>query len=369
MRVLQLGKFYPIKGGVEKVMYDLTVGLSENDIYTDMLCASNTNNRIELSLNSKSKINARKTLCILFSTYISIDLIVHLRKHCNNYDIIHVHHPDPMAALALFFSGYRGKVVLHWHSDIVSQKIMLMVYKPLQSWLLKRSNKIVGTTPVYLKNSSDLKNFLNKSVSIPIGIDKVEYSYDQVLELRKTYNNKFIIFSLGRLVEYKGFDYLIESAKYLDDKYIILIGGDGPLKEKLNDKIKSNNLQEKVILLGRLNDDEVKTYYGLCDVFCLSSIMKTEAFGIVQIEAMSCGKPVVATNIIGSGVSWVNSHLNSGINVEPMDSQGLANAFISLSTNTYSFNSYKANSLERYNKLFRKESMIDSCIKLYKSIL
>jgi hypothetical protein len=73
--------------------------------------------------------------------------------NAHEYDIIHVHHPDPMAALALFCSGYKGRVVLHWHSDILKQKVLLKFYMPLQRWLLKRAEVLVGTTPIYVKES------------------------------------------------------------------------------------------------------------------------------------------------------------------------------------------------------------------------
>jgi rhamnosyl/mannosyltransferase len=81
---------------------------------------------------------------------VSPAMVSHLRMIASEYDIIHVHHPDPMAALALRLSGYQGKVVLHWHSDIVKQKKLLSLYLPLQKWLIRRADLIVGTTPVYL---------------------------------------------------------------------------------------------------------------------------------------------------------------------------------------------------------------------------
>lgn len=87
------------------------------------------------------------------ATMIAPSMITVLRKVCPSYDIVHVHHPDPMAALALALSGYKGKVVLHWHSDIQKQKYLLRLYRPLQDWLLRRADLIVGTSPVYLDES------------------------------------------------------------------------------------------------------------------------------------------------------------------------------------------------------------------------
>ena len=113
-------------------------------------------------------------------------------------------------------------------------------------------------------------------------------------------------------------------------------------------------------MIGRIDDDELPAYYGACDVFCLSSIQKTEAFGIVQIEAMSCGKPVVATKIPQSGVSWVNADGVSGINVLPEDAHALADAIKTITADEATYKKYVAGANRRYNELFTKERMIEN---------
>ena len=148
MKVLHLGKFYPIAGGVEKVMYDLTNGLAEKGVSCDMLCAAVEGEGIEKSLSPHSRLICTPTLFKFAATMISPAMITKLRKICNQYDIIHVHHPDPMASFALRLSGFTGTVVLHWHSDIIRHKQFLKLYMPLQTWLLKRADVVIGTTPV-----------------------------------------------------------------------------------------------------------------------------------------------------------------------------------------------------------------------------
>jgi rhamnosyl/mannosyltransferase len=369
MKILQLGKFYPIQGGVEKVMYDLVDGLSKRSIHCDMLCASSTNKTQIIPLNYCCKIICMATFAKVFNTMISPLMILKLWRIKKNYDIIHIHHPDPMAALVFLMSAYKGIVILHWHGDIFKQKLMLKLFLPLQKWLINRANIIVGTTPIYVQCSPFLQKVQQKTICIPIGIDKVSLGKDTINEIRKNYVDKKIIFSLGRLVEYKGFGYLIEAAKYLTDEYVILIGGEGKLKEELFFKIKKDELQNKVKLLGHIPSTDLPSYYTACDLFCLSSIWKTEAFGIVQIEAMSCGKPIVATNIKGSGVSWVNMHNVTGINVVTANSKELADAIIYLLSNPIRYEKFSNAALKRYNELFRKEIMINKCIDLYKSLL
>jgi rhamnosyl/mannosyltransferase len=368
-RVLQLGKFYPICGGVEKVAYDLMSGLSEQNVYCDMMCAATNGESRTISVNEHAKVICCHTLAKIAATMISPAMIFALKKVQDQYDIIHVHHPDPMACLALLLSGYKGKVVLHWHSDIQKQRILLRLYSPLQKWLIRRADKIVGTSPVYLSESPFLRKVQHKTVCLPIGVDPMCPDAAGVRKIKDRYKGKKIIFSLGRLVTYKGYEFLIAATKYLKDNYMILIGGTGALREKLQEEINSMHLRGKVKLLGHVSDEELPSYYGACDVFCLSSVQKTEAFGIVQIEAMSCGKPVVATKIPHSGVSWVNAHEESGINVVPGDAYALAKAIEAIVENGAAYDRYSEGALNRYQKLFTKEKMIAKCKELYDGLM
>lgn len=366
MKILQLGKFYPIKGGVEKVMMDLTQGLSANGVECDMLCSSFK--PVCYSLNPNSKLMAVKAWFKVASTMISPSLVLKLRTIAEDYDIIHVHHPDPMAAVALFLSGYNGKVVLHWHSDILKQRLLLHIYEPLQKWLIKKADLIVGTTPIYVKESKALRDVQFKVNFIPIGIHQICPNEEEVLKMRANFNNKKIIYSLGRLVEYKGYEYLIAAVALLPDDYLLLIGGEGPLRDKLEKQIKKLKIENKVKLLGYIPEDMFANFYGACDLFCLSSIWKTEAFAIVQIEAMSCGKPVVATQIPASGVSWVNKHGCSGVNVPVEDAVSLSKAIREILENGNLYQRYAEGAKKRYFDNFTFQHMVDKCLKLYRQL-
>lgn len=370
MKILQLGKFYPPNiGGIETVMFDITELLNTKNIKCDVLCSNDTYKYSEEIINNYT-VYRTKTFGKYFSTSITPQMIWKLKEIVNNYDIIHVHLPDPMASLALFFINPRKqKIVLHWHSDIIKQKFLLKLYEPLQNWLMKKSDVIIATTPKYMQESKYLQKHKNKCVSIPIGIDsdRLQYIDEEINSLKKIYNKKHIIFSLGRLAYYKGFKYLIESAKYLSDDFIILIGGNGELKSELEDFIKKERLENKVKLLGRIEDNKLGNYYKLCDIFCLPSIIKSEAFGVVQIEAMSFGKPIVATSIEGSGVDWVNKHKISGVNVEVKNAKSLAIAFETIMVDNETYDFYSKNAIDRFNTYFKRENMVDKIIKVYEN--
>lgn len=370
MNILQLGKFYPIRGGVEKVMYDLTLGLSEREVRCDMLCASTEDYPAEtIKLNAYGTVMVLPTRLKLAATMLAPKMITKLRQIAKYYDIIHVHHPDPMACLALFLSGYSGKVVLHWHSDIMKQKALLKLYGPLQKWLIKRADSIVGTTPVYVAQSPFLQKVKHKISYIPIGVSLLKSESKEVTRIREQYGNKHLIFSLGRLVEYKGYEYLIRAVADLDDSFHLLIGGKGPLKASLELLIEELGVADKVTLLGFVADEEVPNYYDAADIFCLSSIWKTEAFAIVQVEAMSFGKPIVSTAIPGSGVSWVNEHLVSGLVVEPENPKALVTAFKKIMGDAQLKQKMSEGSRNRYKTNFTRDKMVEKSMEIYAKLM
>lgn len=383
MKVLQLGKFYPIRGGVEKVMWDLTRGLSTHGVDCTMLCATLPDDPVdppdqgrcretpegrEIRFNDCGRVICVPALAKKAATMLSPAMVRWLRRHAAEYDLIHVHNPDPMAALALRLSGYKGRVVLHWHSDILSQKFLLMLYRPLQRWLVRRADRILGTTPVYVRESPDLQGAQEKVGYVPIGIEPVIFEENAVRELRNQYKGRKIIVSLGRLVPYKGYSTLIDAAALLDTDYQVLIGGMGPLRESLQAQIDALGIQDRVQLLGYVPDEMVPTLFGACDVFVLSSVMKTEAFGIVQIEAMSCERPVVATKIPGSGTAWVNEDGTSGLNVDPGDAEALADAIRRICDDEGRHRHYAEGARKRFVTLFTFDKMIDRVLEEYETL-
>lgn len=377
MRVLQLGKFYPIRGGVEKVMWDLTAHLPEAGVACDMLCAILPGDKpdpqdasyarteggvLVFSLPSGGRVFCVKALAKKAATMLSPAMVGWLRKHKGSYDIIHVHHPDPMAAMALRLSGFKGKVVLHWHSDILSQKGLLRLYRPLQNWLIRRADVIVGTTPVYIKSSPWLQDCQKKCTFVPIGIDPLPEG--EPVRIRNRYPCEVMVLSVGRLVPYKGYSCLVDAAAFLPDGWKVIIGGKGPLQAALQEQIRAKGLEGKVELAGYLPQEDIPSWFAACDVFVLSSVLKTEAFGIVQIEAMSLGKPVVTTLVPGSGMSWVNAHGESGLNVPPGDPKAMAQALVEVVGEK---EKYGKAALKRFRELFTTECMINKVKAIYEA--
>lgn len=369
MKILHIGKYYPpYFGGIEKVNFDLVKGLNKIGVKTDVICFNDKYKTI--IENDSYTIFRMSRITEKFSTPFSISYYFRLWNIVNNYDIVHLHLPNPSAAIFLIFTKFQGKIILHWHSDVIKQKFFKKIYSPFDNILKRKSKRIIVTSKNYLDNSKDLRNYKDKCKVIPIGIDNSDLIQDNLFfkSLKNKYKGKKIIFSLGRLTYYKGFKYLIDAAKDIKDNTLILIGGTGELYPNLKNQIVNENLQEKVELLGKIPFNHLESYFKLADVFCLPSDHKSESFGVVLIEAMSLGCPQVVFNIKGSGVPWVVDNNQTGIVIKDIDSKLLAKKLNLLISDEDLINEFKTKSVKRFNKLFKKQSMIDKTLELYNSL-
>lgn len=374
MKVLHIGKYYPpFMGGIEKVNYDIVEGLNEiSGFQVDELCFAHKVGFEEYG-SYDYKLYRLPIRTIKFSTPIPRNLFSVYKKIRNEYDIIHIHMPNPIVNLAFLLFKTKAKIVLHWHCDIVkkNQQFIKIFYNPLQNVLLKRASYIIGTSEKYAYYSKDLVNFRDKIKIIPIGIDNSYLKIDtkDVDRIKNKYRGKNIVFSLGRLTYYKGFQYLIEAAKFLNDDAVILLGGCGEQEKELKQLAKDLNVDNKVIFLGRVSDDDLGNYYMASDLFCLPSPIRTEAFGVVLLEAMSLGKPIVACTIEGSGVSWVNEDGVTGFNVPTRNPSEMANSINKILSNPILKKKMEEAGKNRYQTMFTKEKMINSIIELYHRIV
>lgn len=349
-------------------MFDLTEGLNENGLKCDVLCSNVTNEYVDESYNNRYRVIRTPSLGKFASTSLSPKMISELRKIHQDYDVVHIHLPDPMANLALNLISSKAKIVIHWHSDIVKQKFLKYLYAPIMIKLLERADAIIATSEEYAQSSYWLRRYKSKVFVVPIGIKDPSVSIRKLTK-PKAYSAKKVIFSLGRMAYYKGFEYLIKSASYLNDDYKIVIAGGGELIEEYQQLIKKEKLEHKVELVGRITDEEIHSYYHFCDLFCLPSIARSEAFGVVLLEAMAHSKPIVATNIPGSATSWVNKHKVSGLNVTTCNEIAIANAITEILGNTELVASYSLGARHRFESDFTREKMVSNITGIYQKLV
>lgn len=366
MKILHISKYYdPYKGGIENVVLNLVEGSRAEGYHVDVLCFNDSNKDV-VQVVERHTIFRSKRLFTLFSLPISFSYLFKIFKIINNYDIIHVHLPNPLSVIGIFLVNTKSKIVVHWHSDIIEQKILYSLLSFFHKMVLQKADKIIMTTNNYLESSTQLYNFHNKCEIIPIGIPDINTSCKNFTETHD--DNQIVVFGIGRLVTYKGFEKLISSSEFLDNNIKIIIAGNGPLKIKLSNLIKDLNLGNRVTLVGYLSESELISYYKKADIFCLPSITRNEAFGVVLLEAMMFSLPIVCFNIPGSGVPWVAKNKYNAEVVDKINCMDLAEAINNLSRDKELLKQYSINSRERYLSEFTSEKMQKDFNRLYQNI-
>lgn len=341
-KILQITNYYyPHIGGIEQVAHDLAKVFAENDeIEQKIICFNEdaydekiTCRRKETVTEYIDGIEVIRCGCItkMASQSISLSFPTQLKRVMDHFDpeIVIFHYPNPYEAA--FFEGYlnrKFKLVLYWHLDITKQKLLKRVFHQQTLRLLKRANKVVATSPNYIIGSPYLSEFRQKCIVIPNCIDesrlKVTERADKLVKIIQMENKgKIICFAVGRHVEYKGYTYLIQASKYLDDRFCIYIGGSGQLSDSLKAEAADDS---KITFLGRVSDEELVAWFSAMDIFCFPSITKNEAFGIALAEAMYFAKPAVTFTIPGSGVNYVCLDGVNGLEVANRDPEKYAEA-------------------------------------------
>ena len=366
MKFLQVNKlYYPWVGGVEKVVQQIAEGLNEKDDFKiEVLCCQWKGKRKIEKINGVKVIRAQ-SFGIFWGLPISFDFFRLFKKMGNEADIIDFHHPFSLGDLAIFLFPPKAKIILHYHSDIVRQKIFNFLINPLIFHTLRKAQKILVSNPNLVKNSPYLKNFRKKCEVIPFGVDLSKFEkFDEkkVENLKKKYG-EFVLF-VGRLNYYKGLKYLVEAMKDVGAN-LVIVGG-GPEKENLEFRIKNLELKN-VYFLPFQSEDELINYYHACSIFVLPSIFKSEAFGLVLIEAMACGKPVISTEL-GTGTSFVNQDGVTGFVVPPKDSWALAQAIKEILENKKMAQELGQNASKRVSEELSLEKMLEKISRVYKSI-
>lgn len=361
MRVLHVFKTYLPDSftGVERVIHEIADGLSSKGVSSCVLSLSK--NPIggvykvsrHWGIQVKENINAS-------STGISYKLPRVLRDCTKQFDIVHYHFPWPMMDVAHFFSNHKKPSVLTYHSDIVKQKKLLKIYKPLMNIFLSEMNRIVATSPNYVETSPILSRYNDKVEVIPIGISDASPPGNHVIERWRSMVGEGFFLFVGQLRYYKGLRYLIEAARLSD--VTVVIAGSGELPKDL-----SANVPANVRLIGRISDEDKDALLFLARGFVLPSHLRSEAFGVSLLEAARAGKPLISCEI-GTGTTYVNVSGSTGIAVPPADPIALAAALNKISNPRLAMRMGNS-ARDRYLKHFTSEAMCNSYLDLYQSVL
>ncbi len=362
LRVLHIGKYYPpYKGGMETLLEVLCRELSAA-VDIEVL-VSNTEPKTVTCSDNEIHVKKAATFFNYDNAPICPGMIREIQK--TKADILHLHYPNPMGVLACLLSGFKGPIIVSYHADIVRQNPFTKPFECLLHHLLKRCAVIIGATENYLRTSPIVQPYHKKCQIIPYAISKSlldQVDFEKVSAIRKQYGPNLLL-SVGRLVDYKGLPYLVRAIQETSAKLLII--GDGPKRRELGLEIERLNLKDRVFLLGEVED--TTPFFHACDVFVLPSIHRAEAFGIVQLEAMACGKPVINTQI-DSGVPFVSLHEVTGLTVPPKDPQALAGAINRLMENEPLRKKYGEAGRKRVETEFNLHQMTQKILNIYSAV-
>ncbi len=325
MKVVHVFKDYypPTTGGIEQHMSLLCGRLSRN-VEITVLVPSRSGRRKEENPGGIRIIRVPE-----FGRYASVPLCptapVELRRL--NPDIIHLHFPNPMGDLTYLLGGNRAPLVLTYHSDIIKQKIFLPLYNPVLRSLLGKARRILVSSKEYMESSSLLSGFRSKCIMIPFGIELEnsvlrEGEEAEAESFRREMGGRIVLF-VGAHRYYKGLEILLQAMAQVPG--CLVAAGRGTDGTALKNLARQLGIEGKVVLCGEVSDSRLRVLMNSANVFVLPSIDRCEAFGIVQLEAMACGKPVVASDL-PTGVRFVTRHEVTGLLVKPGDPVALATA-------------------------------------------
>jgi len=364
MRVLHFYKtsFPDSIGGVETVINQIARGANKLGVKTDVL--SLTRERVPRTIEIDGYLLHRARLDMeIASTGFSMSAFWRFAQLAKKADVVHYHFPWPFMDVVHFATIVKKPTVVTYHSDIIRQKSLHKIYRPLQRKFLGDVSRIVATSPNYLATSDVLENYKHKVSVIPIGLDKVAYptpSSDKLTYWGERLGLKFFLF-VGVFRYYKGLHILMEAAQGTD--YPIVIVGAGPIEEKLRTQAAQLGLRN-IHFLGFLPDEDKVALLTLCYGILFPSHLRSEAFGISLLEGAMYGKPMISCEI-NTGTSFINIADETGLVVPPSDPLAMRQAMRYLWEHPEQAAEMGLRAEARYWEYFTGDQMVRSYMDLY----
>lgn len=353
-------------GGVEKFIDELADATARAGIHTDVLALAEEDGVSPANGRTYHQHTARLDFQIA-STGFSYSVFSAFSRLADKADIIHYHFPWPLMDVVHFATRTKKRTVLTYHSDIVRQKRLLHLYRPIKHRFLADMNHIVATSPNYVRSSPVLERYLEKVSVIPIGISAsslLAVTQQKLDDWRTRVGERFFLF-IGVLRYYKGLDVLLEAARNLPIPLVIV--GSGPLEQKLRAEVQRQGLSN-VQLLGFVPDEDKFALLQLCSGMVFPSHLRSEAFGISLLEAAMSGKPLISCEI-STGTSYINVHGQTGLVIPPGDAPALRAAMQQLWDHPAEALLMGARARQRFEELFTVEKMTSSYMKVYSDLM
>ena len=331
MRVTMVNKYYypPHLGGVETHLRDISEGLVEHaGAHVRAIVCNESAERAEETINGVDVVRLPRQFA-LSSAPVALSMpsvLAEEMRRAEPPDVMHFHFPYPWGELSFLRAHPDVPSVVLYHSDIVRQKKMLAAYRPFLERFLDKVDLIIASSPNMVEHSEFLNPRAEKCrvVNFGLHVERVAgtpATLARAAELRAQHAGRKVVLFVGRLIYYKGADVLVRAMAHVDADLVMI--GAGPLEGELRAIAAAHDIADRITWLGPQTDDELAAWYHAADVFALPSVARSEAFGLVQIEAHAAGTPVVSTNLT-TGVPYANLDGVTGLTVPVGDAPALA---------------------------------------------
>jgi len=353
-------------GGVEQIIDQIARGTCILGVENTVLTLSNNPSQHPSPMHGYELYTAKRNFELASNgfSWQSINLFKELAAKA---DLIHYHFPWPFADLVHQLVAPKKPIVLTYHSDIIRQKLLLQLYRPLKQQFLKSVDHIVATSPNYLQTSSVLQAFFNKTSVIPIGLDDQTYlkpNASLIKYYKAHFGERFFLF-IGAFRYYKGLKFLIEAAR--ESSYPIVIVGSGPIEDELKSDVQRHQLKN-VFFVGQVSEENKSALLEACYGLIFPSHLRSEAFGVTLLEGAMFGKPLISCEI-GTGTTYINIDQETGLVTPPSDPKALAEAMTWLWTHPEAAKEMGQRARKRYESLFTAKQMAQSYFDLYHTLL
>ncbi len=368
MRVLHFFKTYlpDTTGGIEQVIFQLCEGGRGQGVQAEVLTLSPAPYPERISVANHAVRRAKQDLFIA-STGFSVKAFSMFSEMAAEADLVHFHFPWPVMDVVHFATRHRRPTVVSYHSDIVKQRALLTLYRPLMKRFLQSVDRILVASPNYQDSSPVLREYGRKVEVIPYGLDPAAYpacSPSRLAFWRKRVGTKFFLF-VGVLRYYKGLGSVLEALQ--GTAYPLVIVGSGPQETELRAQAERLQLRH-VQFLGRLDDEDKACLLQLCHAMVFPSHLRSEAFGISLLEASMYGKPMISCEI-GTGTTFVNLDGVTGIAVPPATPLALRAAMKRLWDEPEEAQQFGLNAQTRFQQLFTAERMCAETARVYREVI
>nr|WP_307873397.1 glycosyltransferase family 4 protein [Burkholderia sp. Se-20378] len=367
LKVLQFYRTYfpDTYGGVEQVIYQIARGAVVRGVDMEVLSLSRRGNEGAHIVDNHRAYRAPLDFEIA-STGFSLQAVRRFAALAREADVIHYHYPWPFMDMVHFATRVKKPSIVTYHSDIIRQKGLLQLYKPLQRKFLSSVDRIVATSPNYLATSETLQTYASKTTVIPIGLDETSYPAPNAALIEKwraEVGDQFFLF-VGMIRYYKGLHILLDALQ--GTNFPVVIVGAGPVETELKRQAERLGLTT-VRFLGALPDEDKVALLHLACALVFPSHLRSEAFGVSLLEGAMYAKPMISAEI-GTGTSYINVHDETGLVIPPSDPPALRNAMRFIRDNPERAREMGRRGRERYETLFTANHMAERYVALYREV-